>query len=508
MISYHSQANRRVAKNTLMLYIRMAITMGITFFTFRILLSQLGEVGYGTYNAVAGVIVLFSFLSSAMTLSTQRFLAFYLGKNNATMLNRVFCMSLNVQALICIILLVLAETIGLWFLNRYMNFPTETYSQVHMLYQLSVLTFLVQIMMVPFQAVIISHERMSFYAYLSILEVLLKISVVFILFLFDNNRIVVYSCCLLLTSIIMWSCYRIYCKHNFTICHYKFQPDKKLFRELTEFSGWNTLGAVGNIGASQGINMLFNIFCGVLVNAAMGIANQVSGAVSSFVTNFQTAFNPQIIKSYASGEDDYFESLIFRASRVSFFLIFIIGFPILLCCPYLLRIWLGEYPAYTVIFTRLIIVASMIDALSGPLWTAAQASGRIKTYMIVISSMIFSNVPVALLLLWLDCSPIWVIGYKVTMTLFIHFTRIGYLHRLIGFPFMRYMCQVMLKVVAFLIFVLPLPLWMVIHSDDAAWSWLSMSVAVCCTLILGYGILLDKDERHFLFNIIKSGITN
>ena len=502
----HLQDNKRIAKNTLMLYVRMFLIMGVTFYSFRILLSQLGEVGYGTYNAVAGVIVLFSFLSGALTQSTQRFLSFYLGKNDEEMLKRVFSMSINVHVVICLVLLILAETVGLWFLNRYMKFLPETYSQVHVLYQLSILTFLIQVMMVPFQALIISHEKMSFYAYFSILEAALKFSAVLLLYLFTENRIIIYSGCLLITAVALWLSYRFYCIQNFSICKYKFYPDKRLFKELTTFSGWNMLGAIGNVGASQGVNMLFNVFCGVLVNAAMGIANQVSGAVAAFVSNFQTAFNPQIIKSYANGEKEYFESLLFRASRISFLLIFTIGFPIILCCPIILDIWLGEYPHFAVIFTRLIIVFCMIDALSGPLWTAAQASGRIKTYMIIISSMIFSNVPVALLLLLSGFSPVWVIWYKVIMNGCIHITRIIYLHYLIDFPIWEYIKKVMGKVAVFLLFVLPLPILLSKHSETTVASILCVIISIGISVILGSRILLIKNERKFLCDKILSVI--
>ena len=476
----HSTDNKRIAKNTLMLYIRMLLIIGVTFFTFRILLQELGDAGYGTYNAVAGVIVLFSFLSSAMTTSTQRFFSYYLGRKEHEKLSDVYSMSINVHALICLVLLILAETIGLWFLNKYMRFPSQLYGEVNLLYQFTILSFLLQIMMVPYKAMIISHERMSFYAYFSIVESLLKLGAVLFLKLFHNNRLVIYGGALFVVTLLLGGIYHAYCKRSFNACQYRWSPDKVLFKEMTSFSGWNMLGGIGNVGASQGINMLFNIFCGVLVNAAMGISNQISAGISGFVGNFQTAFNPQLIKSYAAGDYGYFNSLIFRCSRLSFLLIFIIGFPIIVCTPLVLRIWLGTYPEIAVPFTQLTLIFCMIDALSGPLWTAAQASGRIKTYMIIISLMIFSNVPAALLLLWLGLSPVSVLIYKVAMNLTIHIVRTIYLKYHISFPAMDYYKKVMVRVGLFILMAAPVPVIYYHSHSGIIHDILTVVISVLC----------------------------
>lgn len=487
-----------------MLYIRMFMILGVSLISFRLLLQSLGETDYGIYNIVGGVVVLFAFLNNAMSQSSQRFFAYHIGSNDKSMLARMFSASVALHLIIAAISLVLAETIGLWFLNRYMNFPPGSMQSVNIVYQASIAVFIIQILIIPYHASIISYEKMSFYAYLSIIEVILKLSAVLILFLCNTRRLIIYSIAIVGVTLIIALFYRFYCRKKFDVCRTAVSFDKCVIRQLAGFSGWNMLGGIGNIGASQGVNIIFNIFHGVTLNAAVGVASQVSSAVSSFVNNFQTAFNPQIIKSYANKEIKDFQLLIFRASRVSFGLIFVIGLPVILFAQQILSIWLTEVPLYAVQFTQLIVVFCMIDAISGPLWTAAQASGRIRNYMVIISSMIFSNVPAAFILLYLGFSPVWVFVYKVGMNLMIHFVRIGYLSHLIDFPGWRYMAQVMLPISLTIIAVLPIPLYLIWRGMAAniSGSIAVASLAVIESFIACLFILLTRHEREIVIGKI------
>ena len=496
--------NKRIAKNTLMLYFRMFLMMAVTLFSFRIVLEELGEDGYGIYNVVAGVVVLFSFLSSAMTQSTQRFLSYHIGRQDFAELQRVFSMCVNVHFVIAGVVLILAETVGLWFLNTYMSFPAGMLTAANVVYQCSIFTFIIQILTVPYQASIISNERMSFYAYFSVIEAILKLLAAVLLIFISGNKVIFYAIALAGVTLCIYFSYRIYCRSNFEHCIYHYFFESSLFKKIISFSGWNMLGGIGNVGASQGVNIILNIFRGVTLNAAMGVSNQVAGAVSSFVSNMQTAVNPQIIKSYAAEDKDYFLSLIFRASRFSFLLIFIIGFPVILCCSTIFNIWLTETPKYAVPFTQLIIVFCMIDAVSGPLWTAAQASGKIKTYMIIIASMIFTNVPAAYIILYLELSPVWVMVYKVTMNLLIHFTRIGYLHWLIHFPSLTYLRKVMIPIVLYIVIAVPLPLFFSQHTDTLAKNLVLIIFTVCECTILGLFIMMNRSERSFVIKKVRS----
>lgn len=413
-------------------------------------------------------------------------------------------MCINVHIIIGGVVLILAETVGLCFLNTFMSFPTGMLTTANIVYQCTIATFIIQILTVPYQASIISNERMSFYAYLSIIEVILKLSAALLLVFVSGNKVCICAGALTIVSICILFTYRIYCRTKFEHCVYHYFFDSELFKKIMSFSGWNMLGGIGNVGASQGINIILNMFRGVALNAAMGVSNQVAVAVSSFVTNMQTAFNPQIIKSYAADDKDYFLSLIFRASRFSFLLIFIIGFPVILCCSTIFDIWLTVTPQYAVPFTQLIIVFCMIDAISGPLWTAAQASGKIKTYMLIIATMIFTNVPAAYIILYLGLSPVWLMVYKVGMNILIHFTRIGYLHWLIQFPSFTYLWKVMLPIALYVGIAVPLPVVLSRFTNTMYQEILLLVFTICECIVIGFFIMMNKTERHFILNKVHS----
>lgn len=498
--------NKRLAKNTLSLYVRMLVIMAVSFFSLRLLLQELGQEDYGTYNVVGGVVVLFSFLSSALTQSTQRYLSYHLGRKDFVNLRRVFSMSINVQFMISLIIIGLAETIGLWFVNSYMKFEPGMMPVVNVIYQLSILTFVIQIMTVPYQALIISHEKMSFFAYFSVLDAALRLSAVMILFFIADNKLIIYCLALVVVALIIWGCYYIYCRNQFRGCRYQFIKDKVLFKELVSFSGWNMLGGLGTVAASHGVNMIFNHYIGVLVNAAMGVANQISAAVNSLSSNLLSAFAPQIVKTYAAGEISEFNKLIFRASRVAFLLNFILGFPMILCCRTILGLWLTEIPEYAVPFTQLVIASGMIDAISGPLWTAAQACGKIKMYMIIISLMILSNIVAAIVILSFELSPIWVIAYKVGINFITFNFRIFYLKFNIRFPAKDFFINVLARATCFILLSMPLPL-LILSCYEGVWA--SMGLFIFSLLecgLIGTFIMLTTSEHKTILKKIRNTI--
>lgn len=477
--------------------------MIVALYTFRMILQLLGIKDYGTYSVIGGIVVLFSFLSGAMTQSTQRYISYYIGNGDENKLEKLFSMSINLHLILSGIVFLLAETVGVWFVNTQMNFDTEMYI-VNIVYQCTILTFIIQVLQIPYRATIISYEKMDFFAYLSILEVVLKLGVVFILFLIKDNRLIWYAVITSLVVLIITAMYKAYCSRHFKICHYFRLWDKKIFFELTGFSGWNLLGAIGNVGAQQGINILFNIFCGVAVNAAMGISNQVCNSVTSFFTNFQTAFNPQIIKLYASGEKDEFLNLILRASRVSFSLMFIVGVPIIICCRPILEFWLDTVPQYAVSFVQLMLIFSLIDALSGPLWTSAQACGKIKNYMLIIASLIFLNVPIAFFLLKYGFSPVLVIAVRVVLNLLIHNIRIFYLKFLIDFPVLEYFKKVMFPVCTTIIVSTPIPLYAYSHASNLIEFVLVFLLSFIIAISASWFILMTESERTFIKSKVSS----
>jgi len=470
--------------------------MGVSLYTFRVLLQLLGVDDYGTYNVIGGIVVLFSFLGGAMTQSTQRYLSYYMGKNDNDSLKKIFSMSCNMYFLLGLLILVLSESIGLWFINTYLEFPDTTDKfAVNTVYQCTVVTLLFNILQLPFQSAIIAYERMNFFAYLSVFDVTMKLLVVFVLFLLPSGRLIGYAATL--TGIAFTTCYiyRHYCVKHFEICRYQPVWEKSMLKELTSFSGWNLLGSASNVAAQQGLNILFNMFIGVTINAAMGVSNQVCNAINSFVTNFQTAFNPQIIKFYAANQREHFFNLIFRASRVSFMLLFIIGLPVIVCCNAILSFWLTDIPPYTLEFIRLMLVFNLIDAISGPLWISAQASGKIRGYMLLVSGMIFINLPLAYVVLKLKLSPIYVIAIRVLINFIIANVRVIYLKSLIGLSVCRYYKSVMLPI--FLTGIVSAPIPFYLHSDI---SGTGQEIALfmltfCLALISSWFILLTGRER-------------
>lgn len=495
--------SKRIAKNTIFLYIRMLILMLVSLYTSRVVLAALGVEDYGIYNVVGGIVVLFTFINNAMITSTQRFLNYELGKNDQLQAQKVFSISLNIHILIAIFIFLLCETIGLWFLNTTIQYPESREFAVQVTYQLSVITTCVKIIRAPYNAAIIAYERMSFYAYLSILEAVLQLGIVFLLIAYNSDRLILYSILLCIVAIVVNLCYYAYCRTKFNICNYKLYRDKSLYKQLLSFSGWSLFGSVANVGATQGLNMLLNVFFGVTVNAAMGIATQVNTAVASFVSSFQTAFNPQIVKSYAAGDYDYFIKLILSTSKYSYLLLFIIAFPIYVCCPEVLNIWLTEVPDYAVSFCRLMLIFALLDALQGPLWYSVQATGKIKTYQILMSLMILANLPIAYVCLKLGYSPSSVLAVRCIINLATLFVRLWYLNRLYKFPVMEFVYGVIgrivpITIVTYLITYIPVETMTPLMKIVAV---VSMTIVTDFILILSIG--LNKDERVVVGRNIK-----
>lgn len=500
--------NKRIAKNTLALYVRSIIVMLVSLYTSRVVLETLGADDFGIYNVVGSVVVLFSFIQGAMATAVQRYLNFELGRDDKNAVSRVFSMSMTVHIMIALIVVVLSETIGLWFLNTQMQIPSGRHIATQWVYQFSVLTCCVNILRIPYNATIIAYEKMSFYAYVSILEVFLKLSVVFLLVFSNGDRLILYSILMLIVPIIISVAYVFFCRKKFTTCSYSLFWDKKLFEEIFGFSAWSLFGSMANLGASQGINVLLNIFCGVVVNAAMGLAQQVNSAVSQFIVNFQTAFVPQLVKLYARNEYEKFVHLIFRSSKLSYFLILLIGLPVLTYTRPLLEIWLHSVPEYTVQFTRLMILFSMIDAMSGPLWNSVRATGKIRNYQILMSSIIAINVPAAYVILKLGGSPIIVLVVRVIINFITHLVRIFYLRRLFEFPSLPYIKDIMSRIVFVSIVAMPLPLLMMRKvPTPTVWQLLFFLVIIVLqTAVFVFLLGLSQGERRTLINGVRQKI--
>ena len=480
--------------------------MVVSLFAFRELLKLLGVEDYGTYNVVGGVVILFSFLSSALTNSNQRFLSFHIGKGDAILLKRTFSMIINVQFIIALGIIILAETVGLWFLNYKMNFGDQNMIAVNWLYQFSIITFIIQILQIPYTSSIISHEKMIFFSYASIGEAFLRLGVVLSLGLFNSNRLFLYSLLLSISALIIYSIYRIYCNHSFKECEYIRFWDKQMFIKLTSFSTWNMIGAIGNVCAGQGINILFNIFGGVVVNAAMGISHQVSAAVTSLVSNMQTAFNPQIIKSYATEDFNYFQSLIFRGARFSFILIYIFGAPIIICCNNILNLWLTDVPENAVSFTCITIMVCMVDALSGPIWTGAQAIGDIKKYTIWLTTFTVLYLPISYIILKLGFSPVVVLIARIGLSIVLHIYRLIYLRTKCNFPSIIFFKQVSLRALTLMIVMCGIIYMNSLFKQTVPVSIWMLPMYFILFVLIAWPAMMTKSESNYIIHTISKKI--
>lgn len=391
-MSNNSSKNKQIAKNTVLLYFRTILIMLVALYTSRVVLNTLGVDDYGVYQAVGGVIAMFSVISGALSNSISRFITFGLGKGDYKNLNKIFCTSVNIQIMISLVILVLCELLGVWFLNYKMNIPPERLYAANWVLQFSLITFVIGLLSTPFNASIIAHEHMKAFAYVSILEATLKLVIIYALLISPFDKLITYSVLLACVSVVIWIIYCIYCHKKFDECKFHFIYDKGIFREMVGFASWNFFSNAAYIFNTQGISILVNMYFGVALNAARGIATQVDAAVMQFVNNFSMAVNPQITKSYATGDMSRMNYLICKGARFSFFLLFVFSLPVLFETNYILTIWLKTVPDYTVIFVRLAFVGSMITCLGTTGYTACMATGRIRNYVLWITlsgSMVF-----------------------------------------------------------------------------------------------------------------------
>jgi O-antigen/teichoic acid export membrane protein len=472
-----SENSKRIARNTVMLYIRMLFSMGVGLYTSRIVLNVLGVGDFGTYNIIGGVVVLFAFLKNALSSATQRFLNFEMGKGNPEELKKVFNTSMTVHVSIAVIIILLSESIGLWFVNTQLNFPAGRMDAVNWVYQLTIIGFIVGIIIVPYNASIIANERMSFYAYVSIVEVSVKLAVALLIVYIGYDRLITYTLLNTVASFLFFFVYKIYCNSKFDFCSYERIWDKVLYKKLIGFSSWSLMTGIANIGKSQGINILLNIFCGVTMNAAVGIANQLSGALNNFVFNFQQAFSPQIMKSYAAGDKAYFSKLIFQTSKVSYYMLLILSLPVLMNTETILVLWLKNVPEYTLIFSKLTILYILIDAISGPLWVSVQAIGDIKKYQIVISSVLLLNLPLSYLFLKVGLPPYSILWVGIVLCVAALIVRLVFLKKLIAFPLVLFSKEVLLRIVLVTVVSLPLPI--LVHIFTTGYEGMVLNIIVC-----------------------------
>ena len=500
----HADKTKRIAKNAVLLYVRMMVTLIITLFTSRIVLKALGFDDYGLYNVIGGVVTLFAFLKSSMSSSSQRFLAYEMGGGSTESLRHVFCVCLTTHFLMALALLILAETIGLWFLNTQINIPVGREAAANWIYQFAVISLCLTMVSLPYDADITSNERMGYFAFLSILDAILKLVIAFIVQETGYDHLILYGALMMgisaLNLILNW----IYCRVNFSEARYSFYWDKRLFFRIFSFSSWTIYGQLAVVGSNQGTNILVNIFHNVAANAAMGLGHQVNTALTGLVSNFQTAFKPQITKSYASGDYKYLTSLTNYASKISFFLLFVVSLPIMLNIDFALQLWLEHVPAHAGSLCIVFIIASLCNAVSAPLWMNIFATGKVKNYQLSLSVAYIVELVAVYILFRLGYPLVFGVAMKAVLNFVVIFVRLYYTHLTQPkFSIIGYSHQVLFPVfgAALLTMLVSLPLIYII--SDVHMKLLTTPIVIILSLVVAYFVGLNSQERESLKKIIK-----
>lgn len=496
-----------MVKNAGMLYFRMLLTMAVALYTSRVVLQTLGVEDFGIYNVVAGFVTMLGFLHGAMSSATQRFLAFELGRSGDKDVRGIFSMSMNIHILIAVFVLILGETLGLWFLKTQMTIPIDRIVAAQWVYQLALLSFMVTIISVPYNALIIAHEQMNIFAAVSILDVTLKLLVVFLLGWFGVDKLTLYGLLNLCVVLIIFTIYRKYCKNKFIESKFRLYWNKKLFNIMLSYTGWNLWGNIAVVMSGQGVNVLLNIFFGPSINAARAIAMQASSALNSFVQNLQVAINPQIIKSYAANDMAYMHQLVCYGAKYNFFLLFFLAMPVLLNTDLILSVWLGTIPEYTSIFVKLIVVNILIDCISAPLMISAQATGKIKLYQSIVGGILLLNIPFSYLILKMGYEPYAVVYIGIILSVLAFIARLLIVRNLISLSITQYLKEVIGRGVLVVVTVAAIYYLFLVNISDFTGFWWESTIISISVLFAITVFGLSTLERRIILKQAKSTLT-
>ena len=504
----HTQRSAKIAKNTLFLFMRMLLVLAVGLYATRKILETLGEVDFGIYQVASSVVVLCTFLLEALSNASYRYLAYDLGRNDREALQKTFSTSVNLHVILAIVVLILCESLGLWYFNRFLEIPADRMEAARLAYHFSVFSFCARIIKTPYDSVIVVNEKMGFYAFTSIIEAVLKLAIVFLLLVIAQDKLVLYAVLLFAVAIVMMAWYMAYCRYSFKDYRYKWYWNGSLIKSFATYSNWSVLVNLVIGIVEQSIVLFVNKFSGILANAALGVANQVNYMLNQFLQSFTKSFNPQIVKSYAAGERDYFMKLIFASSKISFYLMLVMVIPLMLNVDFVLQLWLKDVPQGVSDFLLYILIYSLVDAYSGPLWMAAYATGNIKTHQILVASIRITNIPLAYLMLKMGC-PAWTaLALKAALNFICSIARPLYMTKLIDLDFKQYAKDVFVSIV--LVFVLSLPLPCYLASQIMS-PWLRLlivsAVSVLNMMAAVYLVGLNRQEKalcqQLLCKIIK-----
>ena len=505
----YTQDNKRIVVNTIMLYIRMFVIMAVSLYASRVILQTLGASDYGLYNVIAGFVSLFTFVNSTLTAGTQRFLSYSLGKADKAYTEGVFNTAFIVHLLFALFFFVMIVPIGYWYISEHLNVPLGRECAAMWVFLFAVLSTMVNVMQVPFNAAITSHEKFSIYAYMSLYDAAMKLLIVYLLQLSSFDNLVFYAILYFVVTLSTAFIYVIYCRCNIAECRMILRHgfDKKIFKEIGAFAGWNTIGSLASLSSGQGVNLVINYFLGTLINAARGISVQVTGIINQFVTNFMTAVNPQIIKLYADKNIDEMYKLGLNASKFGALLMICICIPFIIEMDYILYLWLGVVPEHTGIFTTLSLLQAIVTAVYTPIVTMLHATGRMKYPNIFCGFMLLLIVPVTYILLWANINVDYVIALNITPWVFALFISLCFLHKYTRVDISRYFSEVILKIIIISAINVPIPLFISCNLSVSFIRLICVTlVSVVITLLLTYFIGIDRKLQTKIKDIIINRI--
>jgi len=486
----------RVMRNTALLYFRMALMMCINLYTSRVVLQVLGVEDYGIFYVVWGLVYILNFINASMTASTQRFLTFELGTGNKKRLHEVFITSVHIHLIISLFLILISETGGVWFLLEKMVIPEERMTAAIWCFQLSLVTAVAEVMSCPYRSVIIAREKMSTFAYISILDAFLKLAIVGLLLLTSYDLLIMYAILYAGEKFLVRQVYNIYCTRHFEECHYQWFFDRTLFRKMSSFAGWSMVENLAYVLYTQGLNMLLNVFFGPVANAAQAAASQARNAIGQFSRNFQMAINPQITKSYAAEQLHEMHLLIFRGSRLTFCLLLILCLPLMVEAQMVLGLWLKEVPEGTAGFLRLLLVVLIVQQMTSPLIAAVSATGDIKKYEIISGGLMISVVPVAYLVLKMGGAPWTVFVVYLLISLIAYIATLYIVLPKISLSIKDYIINVFTPcALVFALSVITPIVMKLVATPSMLFSFLTIGVTIVCTGLFCYFIGLDKEMR-------------
>lgn len=499
-----SQSNSKtIAKNTIILYVRMVFTMVVSLYTTRVFLEALGVVDYGIYNVVGGFVAMFGLMSGSLSAAISRFITYEIGTGNKEKLKTVFSSSVTIQAGLALIIIILVEAVGIWFVNNKMVIPEDRLVAANWVLQISAITFGINLISVPYNAAIIAHEKMGAFAFFAILESLLKLAICFAIVAVSCDRLIFYTVLLGLVAVFIRLLYGIYCKHHFEECSYHFVFDKEVLNNIFAFAGWNLFGSGSAVLREQGVNVLLNLYFGTVVNSARSVAQQVSGAVVQLANNIMTAVNPQITKNYAIGNMPYTMHLVFIGARFTMYLLLLMAIPLLCETEMVLGLWLHEVPEYTVVFVRLVLIYLMVEAVSYSMVTLMLATGDIKKYQILVGGCQLLNFPLAWVVLAMGCGPEYTVVVSIVVATACMILRLYMLKSMVDFPVNQFLKDVYLNVWGVLLAALPLPIAIRFLLESGLFRFLIVCIIAVLTTALSI-LFIGCNHRERLMFLSKA----